>query len=126
MSNKSFTFLIVAGVLCPVLPAQSQSLPDGPGKEMVAAYCESCHTFFSRVGSGYTPEGWRTVVRMMTNHGVAVPPDRVAVLTDYLIKVFPEKPKPAGTTIPGPAKVSIKTWPVPTPGSRPHDPLATS
>ena len=125
MSKKSLASLIFAGVLCPVLPAQSQSLPDGPGKETVAAYCESCHTFFSRVGSGYTPEGWRTVIRMMANHGVVVPPDQLAVMTDYLTKHFPEKSKPAGVATPGPAKVAIKVWPVPTPGSRPHDPLAT-
>jgi virginiamycin B lyase len=125
MSNRSLALLMVVGFLCPVLPAQSQTLPDGPGKEAVTAYCNSCHTIFSRVGSGYTPEGWRTVMRMMTNHGVAVPPDQVALLTDYLIKVFPEQPKPAGMAIPGPAKVSIKTWQVPTPGSRPHDPLAS-
>ncbi len=125
MSNKSLASLMVAGFLCPVLPAQSQSLPDGPGKETVAAYCESCHTFFSRVGSGYTPEGWRTVMRMMANHGVAVPPDQLAVVMDYLSKNFPEKSKPAGVERPGPARVSIKVWTVPTPGSRPHDPLAT-
>src|SRR5947199_164980 len=125
MSKKSLASLMVAGVLCPVLPAHSQSLPDGPGKETVAAYCESCHTFFSRVGSGYTPEGWRTVIRMMANHGVVVPPDQLAVMTDYLTKYFPEKSKPAGVATPGPAKVAIKVWPVPTPGSRPHDPLAT-
>src|SRR5438445_4475424 len=125
MSKKSLASLIFAGDLCPVLPAQSQSLPDGPGKETVAAYCESCHTFFSRVGSGYTPEGWRTVIRMMANHRVVVPPDQLAVMTDYLTKYFPEKSKPAGVATPGPAKVAIKVWPVPTPGSRPHDPLAT-
>src|SRR6266508_1897624 len=121
MSKKSRASLMVAGFLCSILPAQSQNLPDGPGKETVAAFCNSCHTFFSRLGAGYTPEGWRTAIRMMTNHGVAVPPDQLAVMTEYLIKNFPEKPKPAGVAIPGPAKVSIKVWPVPTPGSRPHD-----
>ena len=44
---------------------------------------------------------------------------------DYLVKNFPEKQKPAGVELPGPAQVSIKVWTVPTPGSRPHDPLAT-
>src|SRR5260370_24643522 len=62
---------------------------------------------------------------MMTNHGIVVPPDQRAVMTDYLNKNFPEKPKPAGVAIAGPAQASIKVWPVPTPGSRPHDPLAT-
>ena len=44
----------------------------------------------------------------------------------YLIKSFPERPRPAANIIDGPVQVSIKQWPVPTPGSRPHDPRATS
>jgi len=125
MSNKSLTSLVVAVFLGPALPALSQNLPDGPGKEAAAAYCNSCHTLLSRVGSGYTPEGWHTVLRMMANHGINVPPDQLATLTDYLTKNFPEKSKPAGVERPGPARASIKVWTVPTPGSRPHDPLAT-
>ena len=125
MSKNSLVLPMVAALLCSVLPAQSQILPDGPGKQAVEAYCNSCHTIFSRVGNGYTPEGWNTAIRMMTNHGIAVPPDQLAAMTDYLIKVFPEKPKPAGVTTPGPAHATIKVWTVPTLGSRPHDPLAT-
>src|SRR5437867_3898696 len=112
-------------LLCGALPARGQELPDGKGKEMVAASCNSCHPFYARLGAGYTAEGWRTVMRMMANHGVVVPADQVATITEYLTKNFPEKSKPAGAVIPGPAKVSIKAWQVPTPGSRPHDPLAT-
>jgi len=123
MSNRSCVVLTVA-LLCGGLPAWSQELPDGKGKELAAANCNSCHTLLSRVGAGYTPTGWRTVMRMMANHGVAVPADQVAPLTEYLAKSFPEKGKPAGSVIPGPARISIKTWQVPTPGSRPHDPLA--
>src|SRR3974377_376998 len=113
-----------AVLLCSVVPAWGQELPDGKGKELAAANCNSCHTLLSRVGAGYTPEGWRTVMRMMANQGAAVPADQVAQLTEYLTKSFPEKGKPTGVRIPGSAKISIKTWKVPTPGSRPHDPLA--
>src|SRR5437879_6775253 len=70
-------------------------------------------------------KGGRTVRRMITNHGVAIPPDQLETMTAYLTKNFPEKAKPAGVVIPGPARVSMKEWEVPTPGSRPHDPLAT-
>src|SRR6266705_3328688 len=69
-------------------------------------------------------KGWRTVMRMMANQGVALPADQAATITEYLTKNFPEKAKPVGVVIPGPTKVSIKEWQVPTPGSRPHDPLA--
>ncbi len=108
------------------LPAWSQELPEGPGKEQVAALCNSCHPFHARLGGGYTAQGWRTVMRMMINHGVPIPPDQLETMMAYLTKNFPEKPKPVGVVIPGPVKVSIKEWPVPTPGSRPHDPLATA
>jgi virginiamycin B lyase len=125
MSNKSYVVLTTA-LLCSALPAWSQQLPEGPGKELAAANCNSCHILSSRVGAGYTPEGWHTVLRMMANQGVVLPADQVGALEAYLVKSFPEKPKPAGVIIPGSAEVSFKAWQAPTPGSRPHDPLAAS
>src|SRR6266849_2099338 len=112
MSKESLLSLMAAALLCSALPAWSQELPEGQGKEMVAALCNSCHPFYARLGGGYTAEGWRTVMRMMANHGVNVPADQVATITEYLTKNFPEKGKPAGVVIPGPAKVSIKEWQV--------------
>ena len=114
--------LIATILLCSALPAWSQELPEGKGKELVAAQCTTCHQF--RAGSGYTPQGWNTVMRMMVNHGAPIPKDQIASITEYLIRNFPEKAKPAGATVPGPLKVSMQIWQVPTPGSRPHDPLA--
>lgn len=121
---KTSCMVSAVALLGCALPAWSQELPDGKGKELAAAHCNSCHTLLSRVGGGYTPEGWRTVMRMMLNHGVAVPADQLAPLTEYLTKSFPEKAKPAGAAIAGPASITIKAWQAPTPGSRPHDPLA--
>ena len=126
MATRSRARLVAAALVMAVaLPAGAQELPEGKGKDSVAALCNSCHPFFARIGGGYTPEGWRTVLRMMTNHGVAIPPDQLETITEYLSRNFPEKPKPAGVVLPGPAKVTMKSWTVPTPGSRPHDPLAT-
>src|SRR5712691_6438913 len=126
MRGKSLLPSMTAALLGLALPAWGQELPEGTGKDLVAAQCNSCHAFYARVGAGYTAEGWRTVMRMMTNHGVAIPPDQLEAMTAYLTKNFPERGKPAGVVIPGPSKVSIKEWPVPTPGSRPHDPLAAA
>ncbi len=125
MSKTSLVVLIAAGLGSPIFSVQAEELPEGPGKDVAATYCNSCHTLLSRVGSGYTAEGWHTVLRMMANHGVAVPPEQVPALETYLVKSFPEKTKPAGVDRAGPARINIKLWQVPTPGSRPHDPLAT-
>jgi virginiamycin B lyase len=102
---------------------QDVSLPDGPGKDTVAALCGACHRM-TFLANGYTPEGWHTVVRMMLNFEVPIPKDEVATVTEYLIKSFPERPRPAAAVIPGPVEIAIKQWPAATPGSRPHDPLA--
>src|SRR5712691_7282527 len=116
---------IAAALLCSVFPAWAQKdMPDASGKALVDAQCNSCHALTARTGSGYTPEDWKTVMRMMTNHGVNIAPAQLGPMTDYLAKTFPVTGRPAAVLVPGPVKVSMKAWQAPTPGSRPHDPLA--
>ena len=86
--------------------------------------CGACHDI-NRARAGYTPQGWRTVMQMMVNFDGAGPQDQIGTLTEYLIKSFPERPRPPAVLIDGPVQAWIKLWQVPTPGSRPHDPLAT-
>jgi virginiamycin B lyase len=125
MSKKSY-MILTAALVWFGSQAMAQQLPDGPGKELAETNCNSCHTLLSRVGSGYTASGWNTVMRMMINQGAPLQPDQIEPLKAYLIKSFPEKGKPDGVAIPGTAEISFKAWQVPTPGSRPHDPLAAS
>jgi virginiamycin B lyase len=114
---------MAAILLCPAAAANAQEFPAGPGKEVFVAVCGGCHEI-GRARAGYTPEGWRTVMQMMKNVAAPVPADKWDVLTDYLIKSFPERPRPAAAKIDGPQQANIKLWQVPTPGSRPHDPMA--
>ena len=127
MSGKILSSFFAAGIIAVgAFPAHSQqpTLPEGPGKDIVENVCTGCHQLPRIMGFGYKPEDWHNFISMMLNIGVPVPPDQVSVVTDYLIKNFPEKPAPAPVIIPGTAKVTIKEWKVPTPGSRPHDPMA--
>jgi len=76
--------------------AQQQAgadFPEGAGKSDVVAICGGCHDI-NRLKAGYTPEGWHTVLRMMQNFGATIPEGEVATITDYLIKNFPEGPRP--------------------------------
>ena len=57
MSKQSLVPLMAAVLLCSASPARSQELPEGEGKELVAAHCNSCHPFYARVGAGYTAQG---------------------------------------------------------------------
>jgi len=129
MSTIKFLPALALAVLSSASPAPAQDwtqkLPDGQGKELTGAICGACHDLFSRIGKGYTPEGWQTVIRMMINQGTPIPQDKIAELTGYLSKNFPETAKPTGIEIPGAVKIAFQQWTAPTPGSRPHDPLAT-
>jgi virginiamycin B lyase len=115
--------LIAATLASLTVPAFSQDTAD-PGKAVVDATCNSCHPIGARTGSGYTPEGWDTVLRMMTNLGVQIPSDKMSAVKAYLVKTYPVKGRPDAVIVNGPVKVSMKAWQVPTPASRPHDPLA--
>src|SRR5262245_66259810 len=126
MSTSGVLAVTASALLAAGLPAPAQQadFPDGPGKETFLATCGGCHEI-NRARAGYTPEGWRTVMQMMVNFGGAGPKDQIPTLTDYLIKSFPERPRPAAKIIDGPVQASIKLFDVPTPGSRPHDPVPT-
>ena len=132
MSNKSMMCLVLLGLLC-LAPrawsqgqAQNQSppqLPDGDGKEVVQVACGVCHSINQVTNSGHSREDWSTVLHQMVNVGAPIPPDKFDTVLEYLVKNFPAKPLPPGVPVSGPFDVSIKEWVVPTPGSRPHDPM---
>ena len=105
-------------------PQPGADFPDAPAKAFVVPMCGACHNI-NRLKAGYTPEGWHTVMRMMQNMEVPLPAEQAAAVTEYLIKSFPEPTRPAAVIIDGPAKAEIRMFQVLTPGSRPHDPLAS-
>jgi virginiamycin B lyase len=115
---------VLVGIAALPLPVVAQDFPDAPGKDIVMATCGACHDI-NRLKVGYTPEGWRTVVRMMQNMEVPVKAEQWPLVTEYLTAKLPERARPSAVIVPGPVQAAIKVWPVPTPGSRPHDPLAT-
>ncbi|HTS39645.1 MAG TPA: hypothetical protein VMH84_03780 [Xanthobacteraceae bacterium] len=127
MSVRSFVPVLIAALLglAPQALGQApQNFPDGPGKDTFVKVCGGCHNI-NRARAGYTPEGWLTLQAMMENMGAPVPPEDWPTLVSYLIKSFPERPRPPAAIIAGPVQATIKMWDVPTLGSRPHDPLAT-
>ncbi|HEY6358030.1 MAG TPA: hypothetical protein VIX35_07280, partial [Vicinamibacterales bacterium] len=101
------------------------SLPEGAGKQIVQSSCTQCHGLDRIERSGYTRDGWSNVVAMMINAGAKLTPAQVPTVVDYLAQNFPETAGPKAVLVPGVVHVTIEEWLVPTPGSRPHDPLAT-
>src|SRR5262249_60372036 len=109
MFNVSRLGILVGALFVSTLPALTQELPEGKGKEAVAATCNNCHPLLARVGSGYTAQGWHTVMRMMVNQGTAIPADQTEAITQYLIETFPEKGKPTVGRVPGTARSEFQS-----------------
>ena len=65
-------------------------------------------------------------MHMKRNAQAPIPEGQWEVVEQYLVRNFPEPPRPAAAVVKGPAEATIKLWTVPTPGSRPHDPLAAA
>ena len=113
------------------LPAYAQNVdpnfdkfPAGPEKALIGDACTQCHTLARVVFGNYDADGWHNVVHMMMNAGAPLSSEQGEQVINYLIRSFPTKPFPEFKKVDGPVKVSIKEWELPTPGSRPHDPLA--
>src|SRR6516165_8584689 len=123
MSRNLLRSLLAVPLLCCAARAET-GLPDGPGKEILQSTCAGCHELGRVLHVGYSAEDWRTVLHMMKNVGAQITDSKLETLATYLAENFPERSRPQGAIIPGPARVSFKEWTTPTSGSRPHDPFA--
>jgi virginiamycin B lyase len=125
-TQSQLTFrALIASALVHVASVHAQTLPEGEGRKLVETYCQQCHELSTVTRAGYSRETWSNTVHMMVNVGAAEPPGEVNAVVDYLANAVPERPLPPAVIVPGDVKVSFREWFVPTPGSRPHDPLAT-
>jgi virginiamycin B lyase len=110
-------------LLAPYAVWGQSALPEGEGKALVQSACSSCHALSQVTNAGHSKAEWDTVLHMMVNAGAKVPADQFENVSAYLARNYPAKAKNAAALISGPVNVTIKEWDVPTPGSRPHDPM---
>lgn len=83
----------VRGVSVTTAPTAS-TLPDGPEKALVVAYCEICHDLAWIERSGGTEQGWNERIKRMIRAGATIPPDQIPAMAAYLAKFLPERPRP--------------------------------
>jgi virginiamycin B lyase len=102
--------------------AQSQVLPNGPGKDVVEGTCTGCHQVnMITQSSGYTREDWRQVIATMIDLSQA--PAVRDEIVQYLVAHFPPNTRRAPKLIPGPVQVTFTEWQTPTLGQRSRDPV---
>ena len=87
--------LVCFGATLLAVGASGQSLPDGPGKELVAKVCSQCHEAEVVVGKKLAKEAWSAVVDDMASRGAQATDEEFEKIVEYLAKNFP---KDSGTS----------------------------
>ena len=103
-------------------PKGPPALPEGKGKDTVAAVCAGCHvTGVINVSLGYSRDHWQKLVATMIDLSPA-PAQRDEIL-DYLAQHFPPNERRKPTLVSGSTQVTFKEWVLPQLGSRVRDPM---
>jgi virginiamycin B lyase len=127
---------VAAVTLALALPAIAQApqqtpdqwlakMPAAPERDLIANACLGCHNAERILNADHDAYEWDINITGMVNVGAPLTQDEARRVTEYLVRSLPAQTEPKLKLIPGPAKVRIVEWQVPTKGSRPHDPIAT-
>jgi hypothetical protein len=99
-------FLTMMAVLLGTVPtalAQTDSLPEGKGKEIVAAACVQCHKLEMVTTHNYNIDDWKIELNAMVFRGLKLTPEDYTTVAEYLAKNFPElPPEPTPVSTPAP------------------------
>src|ERR1035437_7442962 len=76
------------------LPSLAQSLPEGPGKEVLGQVCTECHDLERVTSQHRSSAGWQATIDRMMTMGASAKADEVNAIVDYLAKNFGETPAP--------------------------------
>jgi cytochrome c5 len=79
------------GVVLLSVAASGQSLPDGPGKDLVEAVCTACHTLERVVAKRATKAEWQDKVLEMLQEDPDITQKEREQIVEYLAKNFPPK-----------------------------------
>jgi len=79
----------------------TDSLPDGPGKELVLKKCVSCHAIQIVTAKHASADDWAQTVSKMVGRGAVVSDDDADVIVDYLSAHFGPSAKSSNSSSAG-------------------------
>ena len=66
----------------------ASDLPEGKGKDVVADTCTGCHSLRRIKAQRLDEEGWKNILREMTENGASIEQDDRATILEYLTRNF--------------------------------------
>ncbi len=100
MPYRSLAILLLLTACVAVRPwlvsaqAPKEDFPPGKGRDIWEASCTSCHDTEEvvKLKGKLTADGWRSIVKTMTDYGARVYPKDVGILVEYLNRNFGKQP----------------------------------
>jgi mono/diheme cytochrome c family protein len=92
--------LSIAYLNIPAAAQDAANLPDGPGKDKVAAACNGCHGLGQIISQRQTAERWTDIVTRMATNGAPVADSDFDMIVSYLTANF----GPNGAAPPSPTR----------------------
>ncbi|WP_135257700.1 c-type cytochrome [Thermus caldilimi] len=103
MKKPYLLTLAVFGLsLAGYLALSQYTLPEGPGKDLVLAKCQTCHDIGFVARESLSRERWDAILSEMVMRGLQVTPEERAVILDYLATYLGTEPSPAPAQIASP------------------------
>lgn len=76
----------------------AETLPDGPGKEVVQRNCLSCHNVHIITSKRGNEDAWADIVSQMIGRGANISDDDAETVVEYMVAHYgPSAPKPQDT-----------------------------
>jgi hypothetical protein len=75
------------------LLAQTEKLPEGPGKATLVKACGGCHAPEAVIGTNNTKRGWTELVDEMISKGAVATARERREIIGYLVRHFPMRPE---------------------------------
>lgn len=102
MKKPFATLTALALGLAGYLALSQYTLPEGPGKELVLAKCQTCHDIGFVARERLSRERWDAILREMTLQGLQLTPEERVQVLDYLATYLgtePPPPPPSAQTV---------------------------
>ena len=87
MWRSALAVALALGVVAPSAAAQSPSIPQTPGWELVMR-CVMCHSVEVAVQQRLGPQGWSDTLDRMIRYGAPIPPEDKQTLMAYLLQHY--------------------------------------
>ncbi|MGC4252091.1 MAG: hypothetical protein QM605_11720 [Sphingobium sp.] len=80
--------LALSGQISPIVHAQNDAMPEGPGKSQVVAQCSSCHATDLIVAQKRSTAEWKDIMERMEGFGATISSSNKVAILGYLTAHF--------------------------------------